>query len=181
VTWADFYRPRVNNESSLSKFRAKYNAFFDLIAEKKPKRLAELGCGIASCAKILHEKRVGKEHFLVDSSVEMLCLARRNLRDTGITARYICADARVRRAPKEADLVYSLGLLEHFTNEGIAYVIHTHAKPGRPMLHLVPSDRYHTPSFGDERLLSAEEWLAIAGPDEIIEMNDGHELVLVWG
>lgn len=47
-------------------------------------------------------------------------------------------------------------------------------------IHYVPSSKYEKPSFGDERLMTPAEWVAIAAPTSIVEFNDGYDLALIW-
>jgi hypothetical protein len=43
----------------------------------------------------------------------------------------------------------------------------------------VPGEKYKEPSFGDERLLSIEKWMDL-NPTDIIEFNEGFDLILYW-
>jgi hypothetical protein len=66
---------------------------------------------------------------------------------------------------KPADIVYSQGLLEHFTDEGIIEIITEQLQYAKvAVVFSVPSENYPQQDRGDERLLSIAEWESILEP-----------------
>ena len=59
------------------------------------------------------------------------------------------------------DVVFSQGLLEHFSDRDIARLLREQARVARHIVFSVPNDRYPGRDYGDERLLSKESWDAL--------------------
>lgn len=184
MTWPEYYRGRVRNPRSLARYREKYTPFFELIEQEEPRVLIEAGAGIGSCSYCLFERGVGEEFHLWDNSQEMLNLARQNIGPVmGNVCHFTLTDITgppLRGEHELADLAFSHGVLEHMRDEDIRRTILRLEQAAGTQLHLVPSSKYTEKSFGDERLMTMEEWYGICSPDEIVELNQGLDLVLVF-
>ena len=146
-------------------------------------RVIEVGCGLATITAILaeHTDAVRNEKFIgyrcYDVSPDMVEYARQNLPE-GYPVELGDARMPTHRLP---DIVHSHGLLEHFSDADIRKIIDAERRDGaRSAIHYVPSHKYKTPSFGDERLMTAQQWEAICRPKYIVEFNDGYDYCLVW-
>ena len=115
------------------------------------------------------------EFMMMDSCPRMLAIAGTNVEE----ARLVQGDARSVVVP--SDVVFGHGLLEHFSDDEIVDIIGAHYFGGaRVAIHYVPGNKYDKPSYGDERLLSVDEWRKIAAPDAVLTFNDGYDYALVW-
>ena len=76
-------------------------------------------------------------------------------------------------------MVVTHGVLEHFSDDDIMKIISTYDNDNVLFqAHYVPTNRYTSPSFGDERLLTPEAWSALVKPDYYIMDNNGYDLYM---
>lgn len=80
---------------------------------------------------------------------------------------------------ESASVVVTHGVLEHFADDDIMKIISTYDNDNVLFqAHYVPTNRYKTPSFGDERLLPTEFWIALVKPDYYILDNNECDLYM---
>ncbi len=78
-----------------------------------------------------------------------------------------------------SSMVVTHGVLEHFADDDIMKIISTYDNDNVLFqAHYVPTDRYKSPSFGDERLLAPEAWNALVKPDYYILDNNECDLYM---
>ncbi|NCD07417.1 MAG: class I SAM-dependent methyltransferase [Spirochaetia bacterium] len=192
MTWEEYYKDRVNNVVYLQKFYHKYKPFLDTVALKinSSDIVYCIGGGIGTELKALlryYPKNIfaGKLFYVVDNSWEMLQMASINLSKVSNSIHYLQADL-LDIHPEISDLIkaesYSLvishGVLEHFTNKEIASIIKSFPTP---QVHYVPLNKYNTPSFGDERLLTQNYWnnsILKGFKKELESFNDEYDLII---
>lgn len=186
-SWPEFYRTRINDEY-YQHMRAYYKPFYERLSSiyhfNSYKRCVDMGCGPAFSARILHKEYGIKSIDLIDNNIDMLKIAGVVTRDcypwvgsplirTNVTYKPI-----VPRTPW--DIAYSHGLLEHFSDRDIRFIIAYQKAVSKKVIHYVPSHLYKTPSFGDERLMTENDWNRIAKPDVILPFNNGYDYILEW-
>ena len=169
MTWEKYYKDRVNNVVYLQKFYHKYKPFLDTVALKinSCDIIYFIGGGIGTELKALlryYDRDIfaGKLFYIIDNSWEMLQLASINLNKVSHSIHYLQADlldihpeiSQLIKA-ESYPLVISHGVLEHFKDAEIPTIIKSFPTP---QIHYVPLDKYNTPSFGDERLLTKGYW-----------------------
>ena len=196
-TWAEFYKPRMNARY-LQNLSVKYKPFLDLLCNVMHAgmieqqlhdieigcAMVETGCGAGNISRLIIERNQRRGWFhLIDNSDDMLQLAKQNLQGkTGV--RFYNHDIRSRLFANDYYIkcMFSHGVLEHFCEEDINKIIDSQLASCNTLIHYVPSAKYlpHK-SFGDEHLWTPKEWKRICNPDNIIEFNDGHDLILCWG
>lgn len=174
MTWFQFYYKKCNSDY-YEYINQRYKTFIDIIANNinKNTNVLEIGTGAGNITKALM-KRKNARYNISDNSVMMLVLAKNNTTLTGFLH-----DAR-KKLKKKYDIIHSHGVLEHFSNREIKRIVKNLKKSSKKMIHYVPSNKYKTKSFGDERLLSKEEWQTLVNPDEILSFNNDHDLILKW-
>jgi SAM-dependent methyltransferase len=185
--WVEFYKPRLNDDY-YQHLREYYKPFYQRISSiyhhNGYRRVIDMGCGPAFSARILHKEYNVKSIDLLDSNRAMLGIAGITIRDCypWVGMPMIKADVTNRppvpRTPW--DIVYSHGLLEHFSDRNIRYIIRYQKTVSRKVIHYVPSHLYQKPSFGDERLMTEKDWNRIAKPDVILPFNNGYDYILEW-
>ena len=174
--WSEFYRGRCT-ENYRQYASARYAPFITAIIKKidrhsDNKNIVELGSGLGTITHILHHNLPNHTYCMLDKDPIMLIHSKVNC----ISARCYQRDiTKVENIP-QGDIYHSHGVLEHFKDEDIYNI--TSQLP-ESQIHYVPG-LYDKPSFGDERLMSAEDWKAICKPDEIIKFNQGLDYVLLF-
>ena len=127
------------------------------IWQLRPKRVLEVGTGTGSHSIFL-------SYFLpqvlsIDLSRPLIerCL-QHNRRLRG-RAHFSAMDGFRLAFPDGAfDVAFSQGLLEHFEGEEIARLLDEQTRVAQYVVFSVPNRSYGVRDFGDERLLSREEW-----------------------
>jgi SAM-dependent methyltransferase len=138
----------------------------------------ESGCGIGTISKILAHRKSAK-YILYDKCPKMVELCQMNIK-TNPTVLILQDDITTSLLKPNSDLIFGHGVLEHFTDNDIAKILNLQILLSKYVVHYVPSAKYTSPSFGDERLLSKFTWQLRFKPDHIIEFNDGYDLILIW-
>lgn len=192
--WYDIYKERMNEEYK-DHIKRKYAGFLDQIMQsfdgfmfRDSLTIGEMGCGAANISRVLSEKMSDMTSFiLVDNCPKMMSLAMENMTDTKsiFLNKSILDDEFDYGISFDMEgvfnIIHSHGVLEHFTDSEIREIIRIQKNCcNGPLLHYVPSNKYKTPSRGDERLMTPAQWQEICNPDEIIELNNGFDLVLKW-
>lgn len=164
--WVGFYKDRVNSTYE-DYFADRYKPFLDKVRSfANSKGIFELGCGIGSVSKALS----GIPFSGIDLSKEMVELANENTN----SLNFYPGDIFHVATPKSI-LKVSHGVLEHFSDEDILKICKKHPNS----LHYVPLEKYKTPSFGDERLLSAKHWIDLVKPEYAKVFNNGYDLMFL--
>lgn len=177
-SWYEFYNQKCNVKY-YNYVHDKYNPFISKIIEEMHPRakIAEFGCGMGNITKALMYVNQHANYTLIDNSNEMLDLAEQNL-DT-LNLNIECWDI-LTPYPERFDLIHSHGVLEHFSDDEIKQIIENQLSICNKLIHYVPSSKYNYQSYGDERLLSKSYWRKNFKPTNIIEFNDGYDLILIW-
>ena len=80
---------------------------------------------------------------------------------------------------ESSTVVVTHGVLEHFSDEDITRIMSTYNNDKVLFqAHYVPTCQYASPSFGDERLLPVDYWIALIKPDYYLLDNDGKDLYM---
>lgn len=208
--WYLFHRPRVNNTVYETKFANKYAPFFNLISQAilletiNTPKLVEYGSGIGTCAKILLNQIPDARLTLFERSKEITDLAIENLGQLrrevrlesvnllslqfhnhcmNVNMQTVMQGKRPQLVPAGHVIAYSHGFLEHFDDVAIKALVTCQLSHADLAINYVPSYKYKTPSFGDERLLKPSDWYDMfqkGVKPKIIEFNDGYDIILVW-
>lgn len=176
-SWSAFYRGRMD-DGYLNYVKERYAAFLSEISRRiqDGDRVLELGSGTATITRSLIDcEDVIADFVASDIDPEMRSMS--TLRLMG-TSGIVCAQEARQASPRYNDIVHSHGLLEHFCDHDIRTIISKH-KCARAQIHYVPG-LYPFPTYGDERLMSVEDWRRICNPTEIITFNEGLDYILIW-
>ncbi len=176
--WATFYEGRASM-SYLLYARGRYRPFIDAITSriKHDDTVLELGAGVGTITRALIGCGRRCRLWATDLDKDQLLTMSARFSDfPEVTVRRLDATSCI---PVMADVIHSHGLLEHFDDDTIRKVIDTYRGVGRTQVHYVPG-LYEKPSFGDERLMSVQQWWAICKPSQIITFNGGLDYALVF-
>lgn len=129
----------------LKRFRdRRYAALFDRYANLRPESLVlEVGCGRSIWLPYLAEK-LSCSVVGIDMEAYAAELARANLAGAGVEGTILCGDGFAPEDHPELqgrfDLVYSIGVVEHFDNiVGRLHALSRYLKPGGRILTTVPN------------------------------------------
>jgi 2-polyprenyl-3-methyl-5-hydroxy-6-metoxy-1,4-benzoquinol methylase len=173
--WAEFYQSRVNNKEYLRYFEKRYWPLFMAAKALKPGTICEEGIGIGNVSKILSTMIPNITCYGFDNSEDMLNLCRENNPDAIVWHSDILKPVTV----KHSDIVITHGVLEHFSDQDIRTILDRYKLMRTRHIHYVPTNKYETQSFGDERLLSPMHWLKLMKPKDYVLFNDNHDLLLI--
>jgi hypothetical protein len=164
MDWNDFYNKRINSTYQVY-FEEKYKPFLLAIAKCHPTIIKEGGCGIGSISKYFSRYGVICEGF--DNDPNMVKLASLNCLKGSFTQGDLFHPSNT-----GPEFLVTHGVLEHFSDEQIKWILEKYPNS----IHYVPLDKYKTPSFGDERLLSKEYWVDNFNIKDYAVFNNGHDL-----
>ena len=172
--WSEFYKNRVG-ESYLAYAASRYKPMIDLLVSEGSSFL-EVGCGIGTISKALMRQRPDISVQLLDNDPDILNLASKNM--AGLSCELFHSD--ILRCQDSAEVIFSHGVLEHFTDREINRILDQQRVSSNIVVHYIPTDGYSKPSFGDERLLPYRYWLVNFSPSDYILFNDNKDLLLIW-
>lgn len=176
-SWPAFYRSRMD-DGYLNYVKDRYRRFITEISRRidNADRVLELGAGTATITRSLIDEVKSTADFIAsDINPEMRRMSTFRLMGTSAV---VCEQDAKKPSLCYNDIVHSHGLLEHFSDQEIRQIIREH-KCARAQIHYVPG-LYPYPTYGDERLMSVDEWRRICNPTEIITFNDGLDYILIW-
>ena len=149
LTW---YRHLRNVLHHLPMFRA--------LRRFEPERVLEVGAGTGSHGIFL--SYFGHRVVSVDLSRQLIQRCVQHNRRLLGKARFGAMDAFQLAFPDSAfDAVFSQGFFEHFSDEEIERLLAEQSRVARYVVISVPNHSYGVQDFGNERLLSRQEWEAL--------------------
>ena len=118
-----------------------------------------LEVGAGSGRDTLGLVRAGACGVVLDYSPASLALVRARARSQGLAVQLVRADALATPFRDGAfAVVFHQGLLEHFSDEAIYKLLDEQLRVAKFVVLSVPNNLYPKQDFGDERLMSKEEW-----------------------
>jgi hypothetical protein len=178
VTWSSFYRTRQNPRYH-AHVASRYAPLFHEVAQRSSGLVVEAGAGAGFSACALRPYLPPLTPLLLlERDADMIPLTQENAARLPETA-VVQADVLTVPLP-QASVTFAHGVLEHFEDAVIRRMVARQRRVSNWVIHYVPSAKYAAPSFGDERLLTPEQWKAIAAPSQILPFNDGYDLLLIW-
>jgi glycosyltransferase involved in cell wall biosynthesis len=164
-SWGEFYKKHILTKEIAQSYNDAHKELFWLIRGFYPETIIESGTGQGGMAawltwdeqKILggeptsvHPKRV----VAVDNDKDVLKLAKINMKLLEGKAEVV--DENIFEDETKADLIFSQGVLEHFSDDELIRLINHQLKQAPVLVHSVPNDHYGKLDYGNERLLSDE-------------------------
>ena len=112
ATYNHWTKGPVRNQIQLA-FRSHWEVFSDLIGNRAPGRVLEVGCGRGSLSSYFADN--GWDVTLLDTSPEVIEIAGSIFANNGHSAEFVIGDAlSLPFEDRQFDAVTSIGLLEHF-------------------------------------------------------------------
>jgi 2-polyprenyl-3-methyl-5-hydroxy-6-metoxy-1,4-benzoquinol methylase len=155
----------------------KLDRLFKSFLERGNKRILEIGCAKGKYL-IYFAKEFGYEVYGTDYSEKGAVLAQENLKKAGVAGTTLCQDIfQTTFQDNYFDIVYSMGLIEHFKNP--ADVIDAHIKllkNGGTLIITIPNLRSSL-AFTANKIMGKEKELSDAHNLEIMDKNALHQLL----
>jgi len=130
---------------------------FRAIGKLRPERVLEVGAGTGSHSIFLSYFWRGVVSIDLSRPLIERCF-QHNRRLRG-RARFLAMDAFRLALPDDSfDVAFSQGFFEHFSEEEIALLLEEQTRVARTVVISVPNLAYGVQDFGNERLLSRQEW-----------------------
>jgi SAM-dependent methyltransferase len=127
------------------------------------RRVLEVGCGTASHSCLL--SYFGAHCFSLDRNAAAMVAAAETKRRFGGRNQVVRGDAFYLPFVDDAfDVCFSAGVMEHFSDDDIVWLLREQTRVGKRVVFSVPSDHYPLREFGDERRLSPHQWMQILTP-----------------
>lgn len=180
--WAQMYASRVG-DSYPAYVAQQYRPFLDIITQvtQPNDTVIEAGCGIGTITKIISRETHSADYKAFDKDMAQVMLTEQNLKGIHNIKWIGQGDILDPMMYRNANVIHSHGVLEHFDDRTIARVLgHQQESGARALVHYVPLEGWVTGSYGDERLLSPEHWQRVHNPTDIVLFNEDKDAALVW-
>lgn len=166
--WSQIYKNQIDESTSIDVFiknRLAYKQKLIDIIEKygnSGKRLLEVGCGSGITTTFLAKN--GYQVIGIDSDPDMIKLAKSISKQQKSNAYFAIDDIKTLTTTTEHfTVIFSNGVMEHFSNEDIILIINRHLSVCDYLIISIPSDYFSNDQkmFGDERFMDVETWRSI--------------------
>ena len=155
-SWGDFYAG-AGDADYLLEHIAIHKDFLKRIFAEKPRTLLEAGCGSAIMSVFL--AMAGLDVTACDRDDEVLKKAVETAARWKAPLKFSKEDILKFNFRNDSfDLVFSQGVLEHLNDEQIRQASGEALRVGKAFIFSVPGPYYKHQDFGDERLLTGEQW-----------------------
>jgi trans-aconitate methyltransferase len=158
-SWGEFYAEETGLEAFFADLH--YHApFLDAVLSSRPATAVEAGCGPAIMASFL--SMAGVRTTAIDNDPAVLDIARRRSERWPVAPEFLEHDIfRLHELGRAWDVVFSQGVLEHFDDDAIRTISRESLAVAPRFVFSVPSKHYGHRDFGDERLMTPQQWAAI--------------------
>jgi len=169
--WEEFYKPfhRKDYEQHIEAWKG----FCHKVAKFAPKRgkILEIGSGTGMMS--IYLSKMGFYAIGLDNNSEMVRRAKNLVLEVGGKARFACHDLfnLDLKVVGSYHVVFSQGLLEHFTDSQIRKALQIQFKIAPIVVFSVPLDKFGHQSKGDERLLSDSFWRRMIAKYELLHFS----------
>lgn len=155
-SWGEFYKNQVSF-NFLVQNASCHLPMFDSILKEKPKKILEVGTGSGAMSVFL--SYLGFKVTSLDNDKKVLSNAKDLAKDFNGKVNFVYGDGfKMDFQDNSFDLAFHQGLLEHFSDEEIYSLLDEQLRVSKAVVLSVPNHRYPTKDFGNERLLSKEQW-----------------------
>lgn len=175
MAWDEYYKP-FHSEDYKRHIEA-WKGICHIIARFAPReggRILEMGSGTGMMSVYL-SKMMPQKFYCVgfDNNPKQIIRAKNLTLEIGARAKFACRDLFQLNLKKVGvyHIVFSQGLLEHFSNEQIKQALEIMFKIGRIIIFSVPIDKFGHKSRGDERLLSDSFWRRMVQPYQMLHFS----------
>lgn len=181
IDWIKHYTKKLGKISftkeDFEQFYIETKPFIDIILSHKPKRVIEIGSGLARDSILLGQRGIDSTAFEIDKT--LLEASKESANNIGVNletiegdffdlSKYILKDYY--------DIGIHLGVLEHFENEDIEKIISQQISLIPKIIFAVPiKSSFNDGFFNDSiyrRLLNSEDWKVILKKFKVTDMQE---------
>jgi len=149
--WGEFYEKTKVDKETMRIWGTAQGDIFRFIKAFNPKTVIEDGCGTASLSGFLSWDENIKV-TAVDFDKQIVEMAKKNMATLAPNLKVSYGDSFKNNL--KADVIFSQGMLEHFSNEQMVALVTNELKNAPVVIHSVPNNDYGKLDFGNERLLT---------------------------
>jgi len=169
--WEEFYKPF--HKKDYEQHIEAWKGFCHRVAKFAPKKgkILEMGSGTGMMS--IYLSKMGFYAIGLDNNSEMVRRAKNLVLEVGGKARFACHDLfnLDLKVVGTYRVVFSQGLLEHFTDVQIRKALEIQFKIAPIVIFSVPLDKFGHQSKGDERLLSDSFWRRMIARYELLHFS----------
>jgi len=172
--WAKFHEKALPYEEAIKQepFKTLIDTIVSFVKQYQLESILETGFGTGYALIGLTQQLRGVAIEGIESSYKLLdrCLILIQKMDSSAVATIgDIFDSSIYKT--EPQLIYHQGLLEHLSDDEIKQLLNLQTTNSFAVIFSVPSKFYGKQDFGDERLLTLEEWKKILKPFEIHQLR----------
>lgn len=155
-SWGKFYKNQAGFDFLVQNANC-HLPMFSSILKEKPKKILEVGTGTGAMSVFL--SYLGFKVTSLDNDKKVLDKARSLAKDFNGKVEFVFGNGfKMDFKDDSFDLSFHQGLLEHFSDEEIYSLLDEQLRVSGMVVLSVPNNRYPTLDFGNERLLSKDQW-----------------------
>lgn len=184
--WSKLYEEEIKETDVKSyieeKLRTKGTIIKLINKYAKNNRVMEVGSGTGILS--LKISTMGNEVIALDSDADMIDLSKKyflqEFDNPNIT--YINKDIREYKSKKRLDVIYSIGILEHYSDEEIIELLNKQLELADYVIFGIPT-KYFDPKkkmYGNERYLNIRYWRKLIKKSNGKLIEEGHYHYLNW-
>lgn len=169
--WGKFYEKAHITKDHMTLSANAHKELFWVLGGFYPKKVIESGCGPATMSAFISKgdmeiegtvinKSKIEQVIALDNDSGVLEVAKQNIKELGgSNVTLLNADAFT--STEQADVVFAQGMLEHWSNEKMRELVANQLRQAPVVIHSVPNNSYKRQDFGNERLLTDEQYYKV--------------------
>ncbi len=166
MDWHSYYEAEINLEGLIGNLYGQ-REFLAAIKKINPKNILEVGTGSGGMAIFL--SWLGFDVTSIDVDPEVIRKAQAEAARWNSPAKFEVADTfSLPYHDQTFDLVFHQGLMEHFDDTSIHNMLNEQLRVSRQVIFSVPNSFYMRRDFGNERLMTQDQWEKILSPYKIL-------------
>lgn len=184
--WSQLYEKEINKidvESYIEEKLRTKKVIINLINKYATNnKVMELGSGTGILA--LKIASMGKKVIALDSDLDMITLSKKKFMayfpSNNIT--YVNKDIRDYRMRGKLDVIYSIGVLEHYSDEEIVELLNKQLTISNYVIFGIPTKYFDEKKkmYGNERYLKIKYWKSLISKSNAVLIEETHYHYLNW-
>ena len=169
-SWNDYYSEKISWKKYLEKL-ADHSYYMEKIIELNPSSVLEVGCGPGTRCVFLSYLGIKTKAIDIDEEIiKQVNVYNKKFRGSVLTG---VEDAfKLPYEDKEFDVIFNAGFLEHFLDPDKIKLVKEFTRVAKYYIFMVPNKNYRLRPYGNEDLLTKNQWDNILCDFEIIESEE---------
>lgn len=169
----DYIQEKLRTKGTIIKLIKKYAA---------NGKVMEVGSGTGILA--LKLASLGNKVIALDSDADMIALSKKYFFDEfkGVNITYVNKDIRDYRVKEKIDVIYSIGILEHYNDDEIIELLNKQLELSKYVIFGIPTKYFDLKKkmYGNERYLSIKYWRSLIEKSNGQLVEESHYHYLNW-